>query len=73
MLSVNKLLRVEGAGVNTDTCPSLVEGLEKQAYEKNGERDKTSGLDHVIDAAGYFIAYKFPIVKPRPSETNRPP
>lgn len=49
--------------VNVDGCPALVEGLEKQAYDKNGEPDKTSGLDHVIDGAGYFIAHKFPIVK----------
>jgi hypothetical protein len=70
VLSVNRLLKIEGVGINVDTCPSLVEGLEKQAYDKNGEPDKTSGLDHVIDAAGYFIAYKFPIAKPRSSETR---
>lgn len=70
VLAVNKLLKVEGMGVNVDACPSLVEGLEKQAYDKNGEPDKTAGLDHVIDAAGYFIAYKFPIVKPRSNETT---
>ncbi len=70
VLSVNKLLKVEGVGINVDTCPALVEGLEKQAYDKNGEPDKSAGLDHVIDAAGYFIAYKFPIVKPRSSETK---
>jgi hypothetical protein len=47
--------------VNVDKCPSFVEALEKQAYDKNGEPDKTSGLDHVNDAAGYFVSYKFPI------------
>jgi hypothetical protein len=47
--------------VNVDKCPMLVECLEKQAYDKNGEPDKTSGLDHSNDAAGYFIAYKFPV------------
>ena len=41
----------------------LVEGLEKQAYSKSGEPDKTAGLDHLIDAAGYFISHKFPVVK----------
>ena len=30
---------------------------------KNGEPDKTSGLDHCIDAGGYFIAYRYPIQK----------
>ena len=48
--------------VNIDACPHLVEGLEKQAYDKNGEPDKTTGVDHVNDAAGYFIVYKFPIL-----------
>lgn len=47
--------------VNGDNCPGFVECLEKQAYDKNGEPDKTSGLDHVNDAAGYFVAYKFPV------------
>lgn len=52
--------------VNIDACPMLVEGLEKQAYDKNGEPDKTSGLDHCLDALGYFISYVFPI-KPKRS------
>ena len=49
--------------VNLDRCPALVESLEKQAYDKNGEPDKASGLDHIMDAAGYFIHYRFPIVR----------
>lgn len=48
--------------VNIDLCPAFVEGLEKQAYDKNGEPDKTSGFDHVNDAAGYFIHYRYPIL-----------
>ena len=47
--------------VNIDRCPGLAEGLEKQAYDKNGEPDKTSGLDHLNDAAGYFVFYKYPV------------
>jgi hypothetical protein len=49
--------------VNPETCPHLVEALEKQAYDKHGEPDKTGGLDHVIDAAGYFVVYRYPIVR----------
>jgi hypothetical protein len=49
--------------INLDRCPGLVEAFEKQAYDKNGEPDKTSGLDHVTDAAGYFIHYKYPIAR----------
>ncbi|MFA5595930.1 MAG: terminase family protein, partial [Pusillimonas sp.] len=66
ILSVNALIHKDGQRryrVNVDTCPHLVESLEKQAYDKYGEPDKAGGLDHVIDAAGYFIAYKFPLVK----------
>ena len=60
----NKMIHKDGNGlykVNVDRCPHLVEGLEKQAYDKNGEPDKTSGVDHVLDGGGYFIAYAFPI------------
>ena len=50
--------------VNTDACPTLTECLEQQAYSDNGEPDKKSGHDHANDAAGYFIAQRYPI-KPR--------
>lgn len=63
VLSMNKIIESREYLVNPDTCPTLVEGLEKQAFDKHGEPDKTSGLDHVIDASGYFITYKFPVVK----------
>lgn len=64
ILSMNQMIHTQGRRrlkVNTDKCPSFTESLEKQAYDKNGEPDKTSGLDHVIDGGGYFIAYKYPI------------
>ena len=47
--------------VNTDACPVLVESLEKQAYDKNGEPSKDGGHDHACDALGYHIAYRWPI------------
>lgn len=49
--------------VNTNNCPRLTESLEQQAYDKNGEPDKTSGFDHINDAQGYFLAKKYPIIK----------
>jgi hypothetical protein len=64
VLAVNAMVHKDGNRrylVNPDTCPELVESLEKQAYDKHGEPDKAGGLDHVIDAAGYFIAYRYPI------------
>lgn len=65
LAAFNKMIHKSGKRmykINIDACPELVEGLETQAYDKNGEPDKTSGVDHVLDAAGYFIAYKFPIL-----------
>jgi hypothetical protein len=64
VLAMNAMIHASGVRrlrVNIDGCPAFVEGLEKQSYAKNGEPDKKSGLDHSIDAGGYFIAYKFPI------------
>lgn len=49
--------------VNTDRCPKLTEALEQQAYDGNGEPDKSSGFDHPMDAVGYFIANRFPVVR----------
>lgn len=66
VLSFNAQIHIDGTRryrVNPETCPHLVEALEKQAYDKHGEPDKTSGLDHVIDAAGYFVVYRYPIRK----------
>jgi hypothetical protein len=63
VLAMNKMFERGEYRVNPDTCPAFVEALEQQAYDKNGEPDKTSGHDHINDAGGYFIAYRFPIVK----------
>ena len=67
VLSVNLQIKTgEGEGVRRlkvviDKCPAFVEGLEKQAYTDKGEPDKTTGLDHAVDAGGYFICYRFPV------------
>lgn len=44
--------------VNTNKCPTYTDCLEQQPY-KNGEPDKTIGLDHANDAAGYYIWYQY--------------
>lgn len=64
VLAVNQL--INGAGtrryrVNPETCPQLVQSLERQAYDKNGEPDKSTGLDHILDAAGYCLVYRWPL------------
>lgn len=66
VLAVNAMLHKGGQRryrINPQTCPHLVESFEKQAYDRNGEPDKSAGFDHVLDAAGYFIAYRYPIVQ----------
>lgn len=71
--AMNKQIHKDGKRaykVNIDACPHLTECLEKQAYDKNGEPDKTSGFDHLNDAAGYFISYRFPILHGSAIQTN---
>lgn len=66
VLSYNAMILKDGRRryrVNPETCPHLVEALEKQAYDKHGEPDKSGGMDHVLDAAGYFVVYRYPIVR----------
>jgi hypothetical protein len=67
VLSMNTLIcagpnKVRRLMVNDTTCPVFAEALEKQAYDKNGEPDKTNGFDHMVDAGGYMVCYRFPIV-----------
>ncbi len=62
VLAVNIKIKKNQYLVNIDKCPNLVEALEQQAYDKNSEPDKSSGHDHVVDAMGYFVCYRFPLV-----------
>lgn len=64
VMSANSALEKGIIRVNVDACPELARCLEQQAYDKNGEPDKSSGLDHLPDSFGYFVHYKFPIIKP---------
>jgi hypothetical protein len=40
-------------------CVNLVKALMGLTYNKAGEIDKTSGLDHITDALGYLVHSKF--------------
>lgn len=64
ILAVNSGFQRQAVWVNPDKCPETARCLEQQPYNKNGEPDKTSGLDHQNDAFGYPIAYEMPVVKP---------
>lgn len=50
--------------VNDKECPVTARCLEQQAYDKNGEPDKSAGNDHQNDATTYPLAYEMPIHKP---------
>lgn len=50
--------------VNDKVAPRFAEAQEQQAYDKNGEPDKTSGHDHHNDAEGYFVHWTMPVRKP---------
>ncbi|WP_435607707.1 terminase large subunit domain-containing protein [Pseudomonas knackmussii] len=50
--------------VNTDLCPTFTESLEQQAYDDNGEPDKSTDHDHPNDGGGYFMVWRWPVVKP---------
>lgn len=47
--------------VNTKKCPEYTLCLEQQIWGENGLPDKSQGLDHKPDAAGYYVYEKFPI------------
>lgn len=70
VLSVNKAFEDGKLWVNPTTCPSAIRALEQQAYDRNGDPDKSTGFDHDNDAMGYPIAYEFPVVKRTASVTE---
>lgn len=64
VLAMNKALESGIVKVNAKECPVTARGLEQQAYDKNGEPDKSSGVDHQNDSTSYVIAYELPVRKP---------
>lgn len=54
--------------VNTDKCPTLTDCLEQQPY-RNGVPDKSGGLDHPVDALGYFIHRKWPLNRTKATQS----
>ena len=64
VLSVNMGFQRGKVFVNPEKCPETARCLEQQPYNKTGEPEKTTGLDHQNDAFGYPLAYEMPVVKP---------
>lgn len=58
MCNVNGLRRLF---VNNN-CKQLVRSLIGQSYDSSGKPEKVSGLDHPVDALGYMIEYRYPVV-----------
>lgn len=74
VLSVNVMLGGEGKPrrlkVNTQKCPVLAQALEQQAYDKAGMPDKSSGVDHPLDALGYAVHYRYPVATTQASRVR---
>ena len=64
IISANKAFETGKVKVNARLCPTIARCLEQQAYDDNGEPDKTAGYDHQNDATTYPIAYEFPVIRP---------
>ena len=64
VLAANKAFENGKLWVNAKECPTLARCLEQQAYDDNGEPDKTTGFDHMNEAFSYFVAYEMPIIRP---------
>jgi hypothetical protein len=64
ILAVNTGFAKARLWVNDEACPRITEALEQQAFDTNGEPDKTSGHDHWNDATGYAVNWIMPVRKP---------
>ncbi len=70
VLAVNAAYVKGQLWVNDTAAPRFAEAQEKQAYDENGEPDKSTGFDHANDAEGYFVHYTMPVLKPTTTATE---
>lgn len=64
IIASNKAFADGRVFVNDRKCPTVANNLEQQTYDRNGEPDKSSGVDHQNDATTYPIAYEMPVRRP---------
>lgn len=64
VISANKAFTSGIVFVNDTLCPEYTKCLEQLPYDKNGEPDKSTNLDHLPDAGTYPIAFELPITRP---------
>ena len=72
ILAMNAAFSKRAYWINDAKCKTYAEGLEQQAYDKNGEPDKTGGFDHHNDAGGYFVHQRMPVVRPTMTQSALP-
>lgn len=63
--ATNKQFELQRLWVNDRACPTVAKCLEGQAYDDNGEPDKSSGFDHQNDATTYPVCYEHPVAHDR--------
>ena len=61
MAAVNNAFAKNKLCIDIDRCPELTDALEQQIWLPNGQPDKTTGLDHIVDALGYMVSYLMPV------------
>jgi len=64
VLSTNKAFSSGLLLINDTMCPEYSRCMEQLAYDKNGDPDKSSNIDHLPDAGTYPIAFELPIIRP---------
>lgn len=72
ILAVNTGFAKRRLWVNDKACPTFAAALEQQAYDKNGEPDKTTGHDHANDAGGYPVHWLMPVRRPKRDDVEKP-
>lgn len=66
--TLNVLFRDHRISIDAEACPILVQNLETQARDKNGEPDKKDNIDHAIDGLGYLAHWQWPVhTRPEPA------
>lgn len=71
IVSLNTLFKNANGAVslyiNSTKCPTLVDNLLEQAYDKNGIPLKSNNVDHMLDALGYLAHRMYGVGRPSSS------
>lgn len=64
IISANAAFEKKRVMINDRKCQEYARCMEQLAYDKNGQPDKGSNIDHLPDAGTYPIVFEMPVVKP---------